>query len=899
MKTIKPDTVSILPRIMELPKQSIFIATALIGFTLDNPAVIREDADIWQAAGQALGEDQALDAGYIKSKSEILLVGTCRAFPGQPVQTAKVRLSFGKIDKTLTVMGDRYWKNWPKNPKPSEPSPFVSMPLDYTHAFGGPDFPPNPLGKGLTPVINQEGAEVHPLPNIESPGHRITSPEDRPAPVGFAPLDPTWPQRSSHTGTYDAKWLKEDWPNFPSNMDMSYFNTAPADQRLNDWPLGNESFILEGVHSKRPVIESRLPAKKPRIFITTVPLSQKDFSEISLHIDTVWFFPDQNIGVIAFRGSLPLQGNDSEELIQIYAALEDLDAPGSVPEHYQAFLSQISPPPTSTEQDNAASPPEEPLEEPEDETLLEEEAAPTLSPEEKAALQELEDKIKAAEKNLADELAKQGLNYEEIIKARQAALDASAVPPEISMEEAEALMVKACQEMGIDPAQLAKVPPPPVDQFQFDPTAVIASLSQAGLLNPEVENTIWNLDRKLKSLPEKIANLEKAEKDKKRKKEAASLPALTLDRETFLRQYAEGRRDYSGQDLSGIDLSGTEIANINLNGAILSKADFTGCVLRGAKIKNADAAESLWDKADLRAADLSGSNFSKARLAGVNAAGCEAGQTDFTEAVLNDACFKNADFEEAVLIAADMSGAELTQANLKNLVGSGAVFRKASFYKACLDQADLSGAMMNEANLSEVQAIQADFSEADLTGTKFLKANLDGASLDKSLLSGADFSKAHAVALSLHGANGEETKFSFADLENLRTDSYTALPRADFSHSRLELAYFGGSNLAETDFSLACLDQATFQNCRLRRANFYRASAKEGRFIKCDLTEAKLTSLNLLFGSLAKSNCVRTDFRGSNLFGVDTLKTVFSETNILGANLKRSRLQEQVTNDQG
>ena len=53
------------------------------------------------------------------------------------------------------------------------------------------------------------------------PKHPITAQGDHPGPAGFSAIDFTWPQRKSKAGTYDAAWLKNRFPGFPSDIDFS------------------------------------------------------------------------------------------------------------------------------------------------------------------------------------------------------------------------------------------------------------------------------------------------------------------------------------------------------------------------------------------------------------------------------------------------------------------------------------------------------------------------------------------------------------------------------------------------------------------------------------------------------------------------------------------------------
>lgn len=107
----------------------------------------------------------------------------------------------------------------------------------------------------------------------------------------------------------------------------------------------------------------------------------------------------------------------------------------------------------------------------------------------------------------------------------------------------------------------------------------------------------------------------------------------------------------SGSDLSGTDLDGVEFDGSNLKGANLSgaynnspvissfsKANLSRANLSGAKLTNANFADSDLSNANLTASDLIGANFSNANL--------------------NNAQFYHVNLSEAIFMDADLSGIE-------------------------------------------------------------------------------------------------------------------------------------------------------------------------------------------------------------------------------------------------
>lgn len=92
-----------------------------------------------------------------------------------------------------------------------------------------------------------------------------------------------------------------------------------------------------------------------------------------------------------------------------------------------------------------------------------------------------------------------------------------------------------------------------------------------------------------------------------------------MNREEFLAQWRQGRRDFNhaillDTDLRGLDLSGIGLGNAYLQGANLQGADLRCADLRGANLQRADLQRATLQRAELRGADLYGANLQGALL---------------------------------------------------------------------------------------------------------------------------------------------------------------------------------------------------------------------------------------------------------------------------------------------
>lgn len=84
-----------------------------------------------------------------------------------------------------------------------------------------------------------------------------------------------------------------------------------------------------------------------------------------------------------------------------------------------------------------------------------------------------------------------------------------------------------------------------------------------------------------------------------------------MDEQQLLRQYAEGKRNFTRANLKGMDLPRAKLAAINLSRANLAFAN-----LRGADLSEANLVKANLTKADLTGAKLTGVNLAQANLTG-------------------------------------------------------------------------------------------------------------------------------------------------------------------------------------------------------------------------------------------------------------------------------------------
>ena len=864
MDLIKPDYFSVLTRVFAVESANVMAVSVICGFGLDSPEKLLDEEAMWEVAASALPRGSIIDHGWPKPRGEYLIAGRCYVPGGAESGAARISIRFSQLSKTAYVFGDRRWTSPLHGIKAiSRPLPFKSMDLSWERAFGGEEEGENPVGVGVRPIAAKSGLEI-PLPNIESPRHLIASSKDRPEPVGFGPKGLDWAVRLNNLGTFNDKWLRDHWPGVPGDFDFGYFNMAPSDQQLDGYFRGGETFNIRGMHPAQPQITGNTPKLRARVFCLRD--GKNEVSEIKTSMDTVWFFPDRMIGLLIWRGRVPVGDDEAGDITRLGVFSELLGREPGSREYYLDVMtsggieSAPEAEPEQAEVEFQAGPlPESPTADAEPD-MEDNRLAEVLGPI-TAALTAAEEKTDILLQQLGLESKKMGSPPQ-----TPAYLD-SAKP--IQSNDPEDFIKKLADRhkaiendlnnmfraAGFDPDTIMDEPPG-MDDSSKKLDAIIKSIPDS---RGELKDGLASMRDDLRKGRDKIAELfnrvEKAAPledftvEGEGVDEAPEAPDSSLAREEVFKRYQQGE-SLANLDLSGLDLSGGILTRADLSGCNLERTNLSGADLSGAVLKNSLMADADLNSCNLSAANLSGAaaprvNFASSDMAGSNMTGSLFGQADMTGANLN---------------RADMTGADLSGANLKGAQGHDMIATGAIIYESCLDEGDFSG---------------ADFTSADF---------------DSSSAAKAVFKSCRLKGVSWTGVCGHEADFENANLAGARTNGPADFSRGCFVNADLTGSYWEDSMFPGADFSRAILVGCTMTRCGLDKAVLFAADARAADFSKSDLTHVDARYLNLFEGSLRKSRLDRADFRGANLSAVDFYHCRLHETRMDRSRLNRTLL---------
>ena len=994
MKILKQECQSLFPHPMLLGGKQWFSVGVMLYFDLMDPDTLLREQDMWQEVPEQLGEHPMLDQGWPKPGGEFLVAGACCAPGKERVQGLEVSVRVGAVQKKLVVLGDRFWqKNRLGGKSISSPIPFSEMPVTWERAFGGEGFALNPTGKGAVEVSDDGGSPVVPLPNIENPAKLVLSPADRPEPAGFGLLLPHYPQRARFAGKCDNKWLIERWPAFPDDLDPRFFYAAPAGQQLPGHFSGDETITIRNMHHEVPVISSRLPNRRIRLFFMRRPgnarqgylpqeIAGGEYSEAMLSRETLWLLPNILRGVLICRALVPCRDDEYSDIAWTHIVEEDPATEPLPVSHYRDILLEKADFGQNVMMEKMAELQRElgkgaitvrNLPKSFREMKREIEAPASGSAAAPApfhdrwfpVLQQCRSRL-LGERALMEQLTSLGIDEEVVFRNRVGwndgnmsnsfagegrDIDAGVLPgvviprfcdarlcgltihPEPLAGNVPGIMVPGSEEVPLlleaaapggplvvvtgeleallvegeagDFADIMVIPSPasPFAGTALHRMAEVGKPVVVLLPGTAVQGLVSAWEKRVPgvriALFDDAASLFEAHRHGSDLREEIlqrlpagmarqhrlivpgiaddSLPGTPVEKamsaeavsaavekgfgdlgvdfaslEAMNREKPKYHLD-AGCSLTMASFSKLDMQGIDFSGRDLSMASFDSCDMRGCRFGGSRLEGSMFTACDLAGADLSGSLsertiFDRCQLAGVHYAKTVLLMVSFTEC--------------------NLTGTDFTASTLKMVNLRGGTIKEALFGQTRIELSTL---------------LEVDCAGLRFEGTLFLRSMLEKCCLD-----GVIFSGIETDSLFLHACTGERVRFENSTLFRLRIGEKCLMPGIVMARSKIGQGYFRNANLRGASFPASSFNATTFDGCDLSDADFRMVPLIGCQFPKSCLDGARLTQANLFKGSLRKAQLVKTSLVGANLYGVDFRNCLMRETDLRGANLKRS-----------
>jgi uncharacterized protein YjbI with pentapeptide repeats len=197
---------------------------------------------------------------------------------------------------------------------------------------------------------------------------------------------------------------------------------------------------------------------------------------------------------------------------------------------------------------------------------------------------------------------------------------------------------------------------------------------------------------------------------------------------------ARWREEHQGEvmDLYNCYMSHVRIPQVDLSGADMRDSDFMGAMMRRANLSGC-----YLNPAHLYRADLRETNLSRALLNGANLRGAD----------LRGANLEAADLDRAVLSEGNLTGANLRRANL-----SRANLDQTNLTDADLTDANLNGAALTRTNLSNANLLRTDFYEAVFNDTPVAGTKFASSIVGYTIFQNCDLSEAEGLGQVRHDA---------------------------------------------------------------------------------------------------------------------------------------------------
>ncbi|MBL1275595.1 MAG: DUF2169 domain-containing protein [Ectothiorhodospiraceae bacterium] len=920
----------------------------LWGFQLDSNIPVLEQ-DLWTSIGNMLGKNEMFDMGMPKPNAEALVHGSFFAPNGTPVEAGVVSFTMASIEKELAVFGHRHWvKTFGATTGVSSPMAMTEMPVSYANAFGGKEHASNPIGKGIDSITGDDG-EFTPLPNIEFKNKLVGSTSDRPYPAAFSRLDISWPERIKLAGTYDQKYIDEQMPGLPDDIDWRHFNDAPKDQWIEGFFTGRESFTLKNMNPETPIQKGQLPKVYGRCFVhQKINDDETRFVEIETRLDTVWFFPEDNLGVLIHRGTLEVSDSESDDIINLLVAHEGLDDTPRTVAHYEdqvikrtdqeeGFKYLLNSTPLIPENEKCGF------------KLLDEKANFPLDLEsrkhqenfaeqkQKEAMAQIDTQISDLEAKMSDAGAnaetKNDLVKEQLEQLKNLKNDNNAVPSEELPEvtELKAIVNKIAPGVLDDPFSLdiAKLDLKAMDELkEFNENLAkkktqeamdmakneLQTIKSAYADDPTAAEALKDLDifpdlddTSAPQLPRMDVNEHITELERQFQEEIG--PQIMQAKSQGIPDDMLGHLMFDGDEIrKQLDFAQEKFIEgyrigAHYAGKMTSPHPGQEPTIMEKALSDHESGKSLstgdYAYTEFVGQNLSGADFSHSLMEYASFKDCNLTDINFEGAILANAKFINCVITTSNFKGANVGACQIDNTNFNHCDMTGIILGKSHLKNSQFNHCQLvdKPEMFLETSFTNTaftgsNLAKNNFIDFDLSGCDFSEANLAECNFVNCSLESTSFQKAVLTSANFVKAEAKGAIFNHADMKNVRFVGGCNLENSQFVHANIPESNFRECNLVAADFSDAALTKTDFGKANLRNAKFLGAVAVQAQFNKADLSFATLHRINLMEGSFYKTCLTGAKLVEANLYGVNFIEATVGKTDFTGACLEQTVLKD-------
>lgn len=857
------------------------------------------------------------DEAVKKQQGEFIVLGKAYAPNQMPAERVTVSVKCGNIQKSLLVSGPRDWQGL--NGTLQRPRPFTEQEISYKYAFGGEGFNDNPVGIGAREITNEQGDKIHPIPHIEYPHKAVTRRGEWVPAASFNQVQLDWTQRQKLAGTYDDDYLKNDMPGLARDLDWRFFQIVASDQWNQGFWRPDERFSIANMHPTMSVINSQLPGVIGRCFVSQKEGDKEIFKEIPLELDTIWFLPDQDLGLVFFRGTLGVADDFMSDIKAVMCALESVKDTRRSFAHYEREFKLRMDPQESYKYLLFQAP------------LLPEGFDGSMSELTGPQYEGTQSEFADAMKHYAE--AQQQQSKDNAPEALQNSL-ASTVPPpgnDDLMQKATALIEQAFPQIkdadgkikGVDLTRidltklddLKKLLDSLKDQRIAETTAELKE-KRARLIdeNPEKnKNAISLIDTLLAgfsshpplvrtSISDKEISIKQSLDQSRQRvntmvqeglateaqrfkleedyatieKQLQALESSSLNayrkvahyhtqtssphagREAEIRNELV-RRAQSGQTCQGMDLSFCDLSGLNLSGLDFSGAFFEYALLKDTRLAGANLENAVFCFASIKSCDLSSTN-----MKGANLGSCSIATSDFRDARMDECVFAKSSLTEC-----QFSNAQL---HLKSDAFLHVSIRQCQFEKC---------------NFTAINLVESALESSRFMACDFSNGNIVKCSMPDNRYENCVFAAANIVSSDL-----SRSRFECCNLQNIRFVGGCKFPAAVFHGSDFSNANLRDCEAMAADFSEATARMTDFGNSNLEGARFDRFNSNQVQMMSANLKHSSFKRANLFGASFMNAVLTGCDFTDASLYSVNFMGATLGGNRFAGADLTNTLLKD-------